>query len=522
MSKIALTPNASGTGTFTLAAPNSNTSRTITLPDEAGEVLVNTASGVDITGTLTSDGLTVDNSGTIQFNDPQATDTILIGTNDNDLVIRTDDGVIQLKTNENKVGFQLANNGDISFYEDTGTTPKFFWDASAERLGIGTSSPSNDIHISSSSGTKAVFERTGSTGAYIGLKDSSGSNVYLGDNNGTFEVQTAGSSYSTKLAVTSGGNVGIGVTTPRGLLHVNQATASSDAIIRITNSNTPSTGNHRVEFADGTGTSEGSTVFRYAYIAGERSGGSNDGHFIVGTKPNNSSAPTERMRIDSSGQLTNTSNTTALAASFLNTNTSGYGMRVTTYSNATQYGLAVDSYGGGYSRDFTVGVDGNVNVLTGNLVIGTAGKGIDFSATSNGSGTTTSELLDDYEEGTWTPTITGGTLASDYQAGAAYQSTYTKIGRMVVLEFMISLSSITSGSHLMFTNLPFTSKSGIWGGGIWTNGWASEPSSTVRWWNSGTTLHFYESNGSGSVTQLTQGDMGTGGNIFGNIIYYTS
>jgi hypothetical protein len=41
VSKIALTPNASGTGTFTLAAPNSNTSRTITLPDEAGEVLVN-------------------------------------------------------------------------------------------------------------------------------------------------------------------------------------------------------------------------------------------------------------------------------------------------------------------------------------------------------------------------------------------------------------------------------------------------------------------------------------------------
>jgi hypothetical protein len=34
-------------------------------------------------------------------------------------------------------------NGDISFYEDTGTTPKFFWDASAENLGIGTSSPSN-------------------------------------------------------------------------------------------------------------------------------------------------------------------------------------------------------------------------------------------------------------------------------------------------------------------------------------------------------------------------------------------
>jgi hypothetical protein len=31
-----------------------------------------------------------------------------------------------------------TKTGDISFYEDTGTTPKFFWDASAESLGIGT------------------------------------------------------------------------------------------------------------------------------------------------------------------------------------------------------------------------------------------------------------------------------------------------------------------------------------------------------------------------------------------------
>ena len=39
MSKIALTPNASGTGTFTLAAPDSNVSRTLTLPDSTGELL---------------------------------------------------------------------------------------------------------------------------------------------------------------------------------------------------------------------------------------------------------------------------------------------------------------------------------------------------------------------------------------------------------------------------------------------------------------------------------------------------
>ena len=39
MTKIAISPNVSGTGSFTIAAPNSNTDRTLTLPDEAGTVL---------------------------------------------------------------------------------------------------------------------------------------------------------------------------------------------------------------------------------------------------------------------------------------------------------------------------------------------------------------------------------------------------------------------------------------------------------------------------------------------------
>ena len=55
----------------------------------------------------------------------------------------------------NLVGFSTASkermridsNGDISFYEDTGTTPKFFWDTSAERLGIGTSSPNQILEV---------------------------------------------------------------------------------------------------------------------------------------------------------------------------------------------------------------------------------------------------------------------------------------------------------------------------------------------------------------------------------------
>ena len=54
MSKIALEPNASGTGTFTIASPNSNTSRTLTLPDAAGELLTDGSSldAGNLTGTL--------------------------------------------------------------------------------------------------------------------------------------------------------------------------------------------------------------------------------------------------------------------------------------------------------------------------------------------------------------------------------------------------------------------------------------------------------------------------------------
>ena len=69
---------------------------------------------------------------------------------------------------------------------------------------------------------------------------------------------------------------------------------------------------------------------------------------------------------------------------------------------------------------------GNVTVKTGNLVIGTSGKGIDFSATS---GTGTSELFDDYEEGVWTPTQGSFTTWTS----PTFAATYTKVGRLVTL-----------------------------------------------------------------------------------------
>jgi len=101
---------------------------------------------------------------------------------------------------------------------------------------------------------------------------------------------------------------------------------------------------------------------------------------------------------------------------------------------------------------------GDVTLSTGNLVIGTAGKGIDFSITSEGSGTMTSELLADYEEGTWTPTLTPATSGT-ITLGSPNLCAYTKIGRIVTVNGIIDTASVSApvGASVTFNNLPFTS-----------------------------------------------------------------
>jgi hypothetical protein len=96
---------------------------------------------------------------------------------------------------------------------------------------------------------------------------------------------------------------------------------------------------------------------------------------------------------------------------------------------------------------------GDVTLSTGNLVIGTAGKGIDFSADPSAAGMT-SELLDDYEEGTWTPS----TAYATFVGAASSSGTYTKIGRQVTVNGTLTgATSVTVGaSGILTTSLPFT------------------------------------------------------------------
>jgi hypothetical protein len=104
---------------------------------------------------------------------------------------------------------------------------------------------------------------------------------------------------------------------------------------------------------------------------------------------------------------------------------------------------------------------GDVTIDNGNLVIGTSGKGIDFSATSNGSGTTGSELLNDYEEGTWTPTFTASTSGTITVNSGQTLGKYTKIGRQVTVNGTFTVTSVSSPlGEWRIQGLPFTSAAG--------------------------------------------------------------
>jgi hypothetical protein len=97
-----------------------------------------------------------------------------------------------------------------------------------------------------------------------------------------------------------------------------------------------------------------------------------------------------------------------------------------------------------------------VTLKDGNVVLAN-GKGIDFSATA---GTGTSELFDDYEEGTWTPVLSDGTNNATMSGNNA--GSYTKIGRLIVLNASVettSLGSVTGAIRI--TGLPYTNLTGI-------------------------------------------------------------
>ena len=96
----------------------------------------------------------------------------------------------------------------------------------------------------------------------------------------------------------------------------------------------------------------------------------------------------------------------------------------------------------------------DVQITDGNLIIGTDGHGIDFSATSDGGTSQDTELLDDYEEGVWTPTAENGCTGV-----GSYTPHYVKIGNLCTVIAYIHQIAGADGNTFRIGGLPYSVKS---------------------------------------------------------------
>ena len=259
--------------------------------------LATTSAGIDVTGTVTADGLNVA-TGSFTINTasaPQITSTGSVkididsdnNATDNRFLITSDGG-----TNDR---LQIGENGDFSLFEDTGTTAKLFWDASAESLGIGTTSPAKLLDVA---GAIRAVNSAGSSAAEIDITSGSTwrlrSNPTTGTNSYGLDIIKGSAGTDVKMSVDSSGNVGIGTASPSGDLEIATSAADTGVDLVLDGNRTSNGGIGSIIF-NNSGDSVG-------MIRSNRASANDAADMLFYTQATGG-ANTERMRINSSGYV---------------------------------------------------------------------------------------------------------------------------------------------------------------------------------------------------------------------------
>lgn len=385
----------------------------------------------------------------------------------------------------------VANNtvpGRLEFKTATGSDPttKMTIDSDGRVL-IGTATEghasADDLTINNS-GNGGITIRTGNTsnGAIFFSDATSGAAEYDGyvqyNHSDTDPFMQFGVKQATQLVITDG-KTGIGTTNPKRHLHIHE-TASATVGMMLTNGATgQSNDSQGFQFkvaADGTAnieqredanlvfSMEGNTAMTIDTSRRVRIGTGD-----IGT------AAADNLTITDSGHcgITIRSGDNDAGAIYFgddDTSDSAHDYRSIILYDHINEGLKFYVNGNTVNHQLEIKSNKDLSIVDGNLVVAN-GHGIDFSATANasqGSAANHNELLDDYEEGTWTP---GVDKSSSSMSGVSYTNTsgtYTKVGRMVTVWFDITVTGGgTSGSGTPYiTQLPFVA---LYGSGSGNN-----------------------------------------------------
>ena len=182
-----------------------------------------------------------------------------------------------------------------------------------------------------------------------------------------------------------------------------------------------------------------------------------NGVYLVTTnKIGFSTNSTQRFTIDSFGNLENPTTTTGNG--YLQFSNTADGGTLGYFGNPKAFitGGATSSVGirGESSVQFSIGTNLGMTLNSSRNLAFPSGKGIDFSAVTGGTGTATANVLNDYEEGTFVPTISSGATAVTFSTNAG---TYTKIGRLVTVFIrLVTTAATRDGNQFVISGLPFS------------------------------------------------------------------
>ena len=430
--------------------------------------------------------------------------------------------------------------GDGKFYmayDDITNTHRITIDATGE-VGIGTTGPTSKLHVvGAPDGTNAtthILQNAATNGPTLFIEqtgEGGNTNVNQGllikvdGNNGGYGniIRAIGTNSNINsgteveaFIVKNDGKVGIGETSPQGKLHIKEGDAGSitantnfDQLILEDDQHSGmqiwsgSGYDGAIYFGDPSGPSQGQLKYRHSTESFEITANN-------GTPSLNIFNTVVASEVDVSiknGKNLELQTTSGLARGFISaqeTNTGGTHTAGLIIATSSGESITFKDNGIGGTTNMVISGAGDVSISDGNLSVAN-GHGIDFSATPN-SGTTgtthTSSLLDDYEEGYWTPIFIGssGTFSQAQQLGS-----YTKIGNLIHLTWYAGVNGLgTATGSIQIGNLPYAASGGgttnnrittgscmvdnltLSAGKTWVHPYMSHGATTIQFYQSGT------------------------------------